>query len=466
MVRVFGHYIPRAILSLVVIEFLVLILAFYLGIAGYNYLTGNPEFIDDFAVYFPRSLVFAIVISSAMTAMGLYSPYLRDGNWGVIVKIGASLCFGLLFLVLLFYLFPDLFVGRGAMAISLLVTAMVFVGVRLVFMNYFDIDVLKRRILVLGTGRQAAAISQLLRRKSDRRGILIVGFVRFRREAPAVIEDIIEHDRPLRELAARHRADCLVLAVDERRNTFPVHEIVDCRMHGIEILDLMSLVERYSRKILLDALHPSWLIFSQGFRQGFIRDIEKRSFDIAASLVILALAWPIMFAATAAILAEGRGRGPVFYRQKRVGEHGCVFDVLKFRSMTVDAEAGGAVQWARKGDARITRVGGVLRKFRIDELPQLINVLRGEMSFVGPRPERPEFVEELARKIPYYNDRHRVKPGITGWAQICYPYGASERDAEEKLQYDLYYVKNYSMFLDLIILLQTAQIVLSGKGAR
>lgn len=466
MVRVFGHYIPRAIFTLVIIEVIVLILAFYMGVEIDAKLGGYPDPLEELAPLFSKSLTYAVVICGAMTVMGLYSPFFRDGNWAVVVRVIASLAFGLVFLVFLFYVFPDLLVGRRSMGLSLLITAVIVIAIRLVFLNYFDFEWMKRRIMILGTGKYAVEIAQLLRRKDDRRGISIVGFVHLPREVPIVKGNIIEHNRSLRELAGQYRVDTLVIAMDDRRNSFPIYEIVECRMLGLEVLDLMSFVERHSRKILLGGLHPSWLIFAEGFRLGIIRDVEKRAFDTIACLLLMMLSWPVMLITVLAMLIEERGRGPILYRQKRVGEHGEVFEVLKFRSMTVDAEADGSPQWASKGDARITRVGRIIRKFRIDELPQLVNVLRGDMSFVGPRPERPEFVDDLAKKIPYYHERHRVKPGITGWAQICYPYGASERDAKEKLQYDLYYVKNYSMFLDLIILLQTAQIVLWGRGAR
>lgn len=217
-------------------------------------------------------------------------------------------------------------------------------------------------------------------------------------------------------------------------------------------------------KIKLDVLDPSWMFLSDGFRGGAVRAYLKRLFDITLAVLLLPLLLPLMLLVAVAVFIEGGLRGPILYRQVRVGENGRPFQIVKFRSMKTDAEKDGA-QWATRNDARVTRVGAVIRKVRLDELPQILNVLRGNMSFVGPRPERPEFVEQLAEKIPYYNERHRVKPGLTGWAQICYQYGASQEDAFEKLQYDLYYVKNYSLLLDLMILVQTVEVVLMGKGA-
>jgi sugar transferase (PEP-CTERM system associated) len=232
------------------------------------------------------------------------------------------------------------------------------------------------------------------------------------------------------------------------------------------VIDLQGFFERETGKLKLDILNPSWMIFSDGFNQGKGQSTQKRIFDVVVSLGLLALSWPLMLLVALAIKLEGGGRGSILYRQIRVGQHWRLFNVYKFRSMREDAEAGGKAQWAKENDDRVTRVGRFIRKTRLDELPQIFNVLKGDMSFVGPRPERPEFVTQLSEQIPYFAERHRVKPGITGWAQICYPYGASEKDSLEKLQFDLYYIKNYSLFLDLVIILQTAHAVVAGKGGR
>ena len=230
-------------------------------------------------------------------------------------------------------------------------------------------------------------------------------------------------------------------------------------------MNIMGFYEREQGIISLENVHPSWLVFCDGFAQGDFRSLEKRFFDMLASLLLLSISWPIMLLTALAIFLESGLKGPILYRQIRVGENNQNFEVLKFRSMKTDAEKNGA-QWAQQNDNRITIVGRVIRKFRIDELPQIYNVFRGDMSFVGPRPERPEFVRGFNECIPYYRERHRVKPGITGWAQLCYPYGADENDTIQKLQYDLYYVKNYSLFLDLSIMMNTVEVILWGKGAR
>jgi sugar transferase (PEP-CTERM system associated) len=265
--------------------------------------------------------------------------------------------------------------------------------------------------------------------------------------------------------AVEHDVDEIVVAMDDRRQGFPMHELLECRLAGIEILELPSFLERETGKVRLDVLNPSWIIFGDGFRASHTQQLLARGLDLTASLGLLLFAAPLMVLSILAIKLEDGLHAPVFYRQKRVGFRGRVFDVLKFRSMRLDAEKDGAV-YATRNDPRVTRFGTIMRKTRIDELPQLLNVLTGEMSFVGPRPERPEFVGDLEQKIPYYRERHTVKPGITGWAQLCYPYGSSEKDTIEKLQYDLYYVKNRSLLFDLVILVQTVEVVLWGKGAR
>jgi len=365
----------------------------------------------------------------------------------------------------IFYLIPSLFLGRGTIAIALLSA---FIGIALFrrMIYWREPSIFKRRILVLGAGENARAITEL-RRKSDQFGFSIVGFAHLRGEKDVLDKDkIIFLDRPLKDFVIHHDIHEIVLAVNDRRKALPIHDLLECKMSGIDILDMLSFFERETSKIRLDQLHPSWLIFSDGFSQDPFRHASKRLFDVVCSLFLLAISWPFMLIAVIAIGLEDGWKSPILYRQVRVGEFGRPFQVLKFRSMREDAEKNGLAQWAKKNDSRVTRVGGLIRKIRIDELPQIFNVLRGDMSFVGPRPERPQFVVQLCEKIPYYEERHRVKPGITGWAQLLYPYGSSEKDAMEKLQYDLYYVKNHSLFLDFLIMLQTAEVILFGKGAR
>jgi sugar transferase (PEP-CTERM system associated) len=251
--------------------------------------------------------------------------------------------------------------------------------------------------------------------------------------------------------------------MDDQRQGFPIRELLQCKFAGVDVIGILGFLERESGKVDVERLNPSWMIFAEGFTPRASRRIAARCLDLVGGLVLFALSWPIMIVVAAAVFLEDGA--PVLYRQTRVGLHGHPFELLKFRSMRRHAETGGA-QWAQQRDPRVTRTGSLIRKLRLDELPQILNIIRGQMSLVGPRPERPEFVQGLAQKIPYYQERHCVKPGLTGWAQLQYPYGASEKDALEKLRYDLYYVKNQSFLLDLIILLQTAEVVIWQKGSR
>jgi sugar transferase (PEP-CTERM system associated) len=320
--------------------------------------------------------------------------------------------------------------------------------------------------LVFGCGWQAKSIAQL-RRRSDQRGFVIVGYIATNGEKCVVPPDrVLRPEGSLLDFGRAHRIDEIVVAMDDRRQAFPVQDLLECRLSGIEVVDLVSFLERETGKVRLDVLNPSWMIFGEGFRRDPVRLASERAFDVLAGMCLLIVGWPFMLLTALAIKLEDGWSAPVLYRQIRVGLEGRHFNVLKFRSMSIDAEQDGQARWAEKRDPRVTRVGSVIRKIRFDELPQIINVLRGDMSFVGPRPERPEFVDELNEQIPYYRERHYVKPGITGWAQLCYPYGSSTHDATEKLQYDLYYVKNHSLLFDLMILLQTAEVVLWGKGGR
>jgi len=414
----------------------------------------------------PRALLFAFLMQMTMVAMGLYSARLRATYAGILMRTATSVCIATAAVALIYYFLPDLFLGRGVMAFSAF-GALVAVGsVRLAFSRLADESVFKRRVLVYGSGRQAMSISQL-RRRADQRGFTIVGYIRpegDREMVPA--ERLLLPEQSLLELARDQSVDEIVVAMDDRRRAFPVQELLECRLGGVDVIDLVSFLERETGKVRLDVLNPSWMIFSDGFRRDPVRLVSERAFDLFASVALLAITWPVMLLAVIAIKLEDGFGAPVLYRQKRVGLESREFHVLKFRSMVIDAEKDGQARWAEKRDTRVTRVGACIRKVRIDELPQIINVLRGDMSFVGPRPERPEFVAELNEKIPYYRERHCVKPGITGWAQLCYPYGSSEHDAAEKLQYDLYYVKNHSLLFDLVILLQTAEVVLWGKGGR
>jgi sugar transferase (PEP-CTERM system associated) len=320
---------------------------------------------------------------------------------------------------------------------------------------------------VYGAGDAANTIPTTMRRKSDRQGFNIIGFVRPEgAEASVTSERVINLQQPLADYVRQAEIDQIVVALDDKRDNLEMQELLKCRMAGIKVLDLVQFFEEEAGKVLVDHATPAWMVFNDGFKSSEASKVAKRCFDLGASFTLLMFTWPVMLVTMLAIWIEDGIGSPVFFRQTRVGLNGRTFRVLKFRSMTVDAEGDGKARWATPGDARVTRVGKFIRKTRIDELPQIINVLAGDMAFIGPRPERPEFVEELAATIPYYNVRHCVKPGITGWAQLCYPYGASHHDSQQKLQFDLYYVKNHNLFMDFLICLTTVEVVLFGKGAR
>lgn len=465
-IRIFQHYwqLPLALLAFV--EASVFLLAPYAA----AHLRFDSQLVPGGGLLgpiFPRALLFAAVMFVSMTAMGLYNARQRSRLVGLLARVAASMLGGAMVVAVLFYLFPGIQIGRAAL---LAAVAIAFIGamvIRIIFDKVVDQDIFKRRVLVYGAGRRAQSISRL-RRRSDRRGFIAFGYVPADGDDPDGVPQSARLDpgEDLLMLCRRHRVDEIVVAMDDRRRQFPMDQLLECRLEGVDIVELVSFLERETGKVRLDVLNPSWMIFSDGFRQGRVHSSLERAFDIIASLMLLAVALPFMLLTALAIKLSEGPRASIFYRQLRVGLYGRPFRLLKFRSMREDAERDGKPQWAQKNDNRVTPIGAFIRKTRIDELPQILNVLRGEMSFVGPRPERPEFVAQLNERIPYYRERHSIKPGITGWAQLCYPYGSSEQDATEKLQYDLFYVKNHSLLFYLAIILQTVEVIVWGKGAR
>jgi len=464
-VRILNHYVHMQIFLLAVIELCALIVGVYAG-AYLRFAGDMSDVFDSIGAMWPRALFFCTVLMLSMTAMGLYHARMRPRRTGIAVRLIVSFLFGGGALVLLFYFFPSLYVGRGALALALIISFLLISVVRVIFFTLVDERIFKRRILVFGAGEKAASILGL-RRRSDRRGFTVVGFVRASEADPMVESSrLIEPAGSLADYAYDNSIDEIVVAIDDRRRGVHIPDLLDCKLNGVRVTDALSFFERETGKVRLDLLYPSWLIYSDGFDRGAAQMFFTRLFDIVFSIMLLIFSLPIMIAVALAIKLEDGLRAPVLYRQQRVGFKGKVFNVLKFRSMMIDAERDGVAQWAQKNDSRITRVGNVIRKYRFDELPQIFNVLRNDMSFVGPRPERPSFVEELSEEIPYYSERHCVKPGITGWAQLCYEYGASQQDALEKLQYDLFYVKNRTLLFDLMVMLQTAEVVLWKSGSR
>jgi len=466
-VAVFNHYVKVGFLVLALVDALILVMAVMLG--GVIRLPAlQPPFSAEPLQLLPNAVLFAAIVLGTMVATGLYQSGLRERLPGLAKRLAVTFLLAGFPLAMAFYLLPELYLGRGLLVLAMVLSYGGILGGRALFLALTRREGLRDRILILGTGKGAEALSRY-RRRTDWFGKDLRGFVRLDGEKePARVDSsrIVHPDKPLCSFAQHEGIDEIVVAADERRQTLPVQDLFECRLQGVQVTDLLTFLERETGRVKLDLVSPSWFTYSPGFfYRGLLRKGVKRAMDLAVGSLVLLLASPLMLASALAILLESGWRAPVLYRQTRVGEGGRHFRILKFRSMRVDAEQLGA-RWAEEDDPRITRVGAVLRKYRLDELPQIFNILRGEMSLVGPRPERPELEADLLRELPYYAERYRVKPGLTGWAQIRYPYGASLQDAFEKLQYDLYYIKNYSLFLDLLILLQTTEVVLWGKGAR
>lgn len=462
-VRLFNHHIKRSFLVLAFCEAVILFSSLWLATLA-RFMGDHQLIQENLGFLWSKAIVYTVVVAIALIASGLYRRRQRYGLVGIFNRLAMAMLVAGTLMAVIFYFIPELHLGRGILVLSIIISTCALLLSRSLFLYLMGLQGLQRQLLILGTERRAASVNTL-RRRSDRLGIDIVGYVPLPGETPQIPkEQWVEVGTSLQEYITRKGIDEIVIAADERRGRLPYKELLNCRMAGVAVIDVLDFFEQTTGKLKIDVMYPSWLLFSGGFRHHFLRHSTKRVFDVTVSIALFILCFPLMLIAVIAILSES-GR-PVFYRQQRVGENGQPFYIFKFRTMSQDAEADGKARWATSGDPRITPVGRWLRRTRIDELPQIFNILRGQMSFVGPRPERPEFVETLAKELPYYRERHRIKPGLTGWAQICYPYGSTENAAFEKLQYDLYYVKNYSLFLDLMILLQTVEVVVLGKGAR
>lgn len=465
MIRLFGYYVSKSYVLLGAIEATVFFAAFHLGALvrfGWNL----PPNLTPGGLSL-TGMVFAFVLSVAMMSMGLYQRGAHEREAGFVVRLALAFLLGTLFLTLVFYAIPSLSMGRGVLGLSLIFSFTGITVVREAFSRLAAADSRKRRVLVLGGGANAHSIEELVVQHPNL-GFTVVGYVPLPWGHNLVAPNLlIAQDRPLLEMAIAREVDEIVVAADDRRKKLPVADLVDCKMSGIEVLDLLTFFEKELALVKIELLHPSWIFLStNGFRTGVYGIYGKRVFDATCATIMLLLTAPVMLLVALASLVVSRGRDPIFYHQIRVGRDGKPFRVHKFRSMRTDAEADGVARWARQNDMRVTRLGAFLRRTRLDELPQLFNVLKGQMSLVGPRPERPEFVEKLSASIPYYSERHRVKPGVTGWAQLLYPYGSDEEGAKRKLEYDMYYVKHAGIMLDLVILLQTVEVVVFGKGAR
>ena len=461
MIRLFKHYIPHAVILLGLIDIALLIAV---GEAAWRLRANQIEMeLGPLSDRMGQLIGYTAVVLTAMIAVGVYgADSLRSMRFAT-ARLLVAVSLGIIAITFLDFILGGHNFWRSTLAYAMFGSVLALVFNRLIVGGILGASAFRRRVLVLGAGKRADRLRKLSEKPES--GFVIVGYVIMTESEPVIAEAI---PRGAIHNLTRHVENLgvseVVLALEERRNALPLADLLRIKTTGVHVNDFSSFIERETGRVDLDSVNPSWLIFSDGFSSGrAISSVAKRLFDVFVSALLLVLTAPLI--AVFAVLVKLDSKGPAFFRQTRVGLFGQDFDVIKLRSMRTDAEANGA-QWATKDDPRVTRLGKFIRKVRIDELPQTWSVLKGEMSFVGPRPERPEFVAELEEQMPFYAERHMVKPGITGWAQINYPYGASVEDSRHKLEYDLYYAKNYTPFLDLLILLQTLRVVLWHEGAR
>lgn len=462
MIRLFKHYVPYAVLFLALVDLCLLIAAAETAwVIRANQIGMQVDYIGN---RFWPLITFAASVQLAAVSVGVYSQESLQSLRFAVARLIVAVSLGVIFMAIMAFAMPGMTLWRSNSLYAMGLAFGYLALSRLILGRLIGGESFKRRLLVLGAGKRAQRIKDLEARAGS--GFMVVGFIAMD-EAKRIIPEAINRSAiyNLADFVVRLGASEVVLALEERRNALPLQDLLRIKTTGVHVNDISSFLERETGRVDLDSVNPSWLIFSDGFSSGRrLSGIAKRLFDVVASAILVALTFPIIL--LFALLVKLESRGPAFYRQQRVGRYGVPFNVIKLRSMRQDAEAEGKAIWAAQDDPRITRIGWFIRKFRIDELPQTWCVLKGEMSFVGPRPERPEFVADLEQQLPYFAERHMVKPGITGWAQINYPYGASIDDSRQKLEYDLYYAKNYTPFLDLLILLQTARVILWPDGVR
>ena len=459
------HFLPNSILILLLSEIVILLIAAYIGSSIHSRF-GLPLSLDE-PPYRTCEILFSITMLLCMSLLGMYQKEMCISFKHCFLRLlpASGLALGIITLIALAV--PMLKFDNDSL---LLVSLVAFAGIttsRSVYTHLSKNRESRTQILFLGAGACARDCQQLISKTKLSKKFQIVGFISLEGEASGITprELILREENALPDLVKRLRAAELVVSVDNRRGgKFPIAQLLQCKLNGIKVTDSTAFFERELCQIRLDSLQPSWLVFGHGFDQSLFRVACKRSVDFVMSALLCLITWPLLLLTAAAIIIEDGG--PIFYRQERVGLGGRTFMVLKFRSMRKDAESTGNPQWATSNDDRATTIGRFIRKFRIDEIPQIINVLGGDMSFVGPRPERPFFVNQLIKDIQFYDVRHSIKPGITGMAQVRYQYGASVEDAIQKLQYDLYYVKNNSLLVDAMIIYETLHVVVFGKGAR
>ncbi len=462
MIRLFKHYIPYAVLFLALVDFVLLLAAAETAwVVRANQIGMHVDYIGN---RFGQLLTFAVSVQVAAMAVGVYGPDALQSLRFAVARLLVAVSLGVIFQSVMAFAMPGMTLWRSNSLYAMILAFVFLAASRAVLGTLVGGEGFKRRLLVLGAGKRAQRIKELEAKPGS--GFVVVGYIAMN-ENKRVIPEAINRDAiyNLADFVVKMGASEVVLALEERRNAIPLDDLLRIKTTGVHVNEISSFLERETGRVDLDSVNPSWLIFSDGFSSGRrLSGIAKRLFDVIASSILLLLTAPIIF--LCAVMVKLESKGPAFYRQNRVGLFGQPFSVVKLRSMRSDAEVEGKAVWAAQDDPRVTMVGRFIRKVRIDELPQTWNVLKGQMSFVGPRPERPEFVADLEQQLSYYAERHMVKPGITGWAQINYPYGASIEDSRHKLEYDLYYAKNYTPFLDILILLQTIRVVIWPEGAR
>jgi sugar transferase (PEP-CTERM system associated) len=461
MIRLFKHYIPHSVLLLGLLDIILLGLSSELAwqVRARQWGVDSGELADRLM---PLGMI-VVVIWLAMIAVGVYGPKALLSLRYAGARLLVAISLGIIALAVIDFILPGMTSQRSLLFYVMGLAIIVLVADRVLLSSFLGSSAFRRRVMVLGAGDRAQRLRQLGDRPES--GFVIVSYISMSDEQRVVEEAIARsaiHD--LGRFVENLGVSEVVLALQERRNSLPLNDLLRIKTKGVHVNDFSSFMERETGRVDLDTVNPSWLIFSDGFSSGrMLSSAVKRIFDIVASLGLLLFTIPLI--AIFAMLVKLDSKGPAFFRQQRVGLYGQPFNLVKLRSMRTDAEKDGA-KWAEENDPRITRLGRFIRKVRIDELPQTWSVLTGQMSFVGPRPEVPQFVDSLQEDIPFYGERHMVKPGITGWAQVNYPYGASTEDSRRKLEYNLYYAKNYTPFLDFAILLQTVRVILWPEGAR
>jgi sugar transferase (PEP-CTERM system associated) len=457
VIRLFNVYYPIRTLVLLVVETVVVFASFLVGM-----LLAFPDesyIVLNYQYGYLKILVATVVVLTCSHWFDLYDASRVDAKGELYFRL--FLVPGILALALgaIGYFFPNLLPGNNASLIGLVILTFGLFGWRTAYGWLVQQSYMQEKVYVLGTGQRAQRLVQGLRQRKDL-GVDVIGWSGHV-EGALTREATAAH---LMELAGQHRVHRVIVAMPDRRGTIPVEELLQLRLNGVRIEEATSWLEKISGRIEVEQLYPSWLIFADGFRFSTSLTLMRRMLSTLMALMLLLVTLPFLPLVILAIKLDSKG--PVLYKQKRVGRAGQTFHCFKFRTMRQDAEADTGPTWAGDDDPRITRIGKLLRSSRIDEIPQLWCVFKGDMAFVGPRPERPEFVEWLSKEIPYYGVRHAVRPGITGWAQVRYKYGNTIEDAKEKLQYDLFYIKNASLGLDILIMFQTIKIVLLGRGAQ